>query len=77
MSRPELLEPTTEGGVRYPSVEAFLTGATNVFDVVGRVSGAMRRAGVAQDDIEAFAAQALCTPSSSVTELCARWVAVR
>ncbi len=46
--------------VRYPNIEVELTGQDgNAFFIIGRVSKAMRRAGIAQEDIDAYRTEAM------------------
>lgn len=60
--------------VRHPEVEVVLPSAgSNGFVVVGRVRAAMRRAGISNEEIEAFSKEAA---SGDYEAVAARWVRV-
>jgi hypothetical protein len=47
-------------GPKYPQVKVTLVGEDgNAFSILGRVSKAMRRAGISQEEIQAFMTEAM------------------
>lgn len=65
----------SHGGVRYPEVSVRLVGEDgNAFAIMARVSAAMRRAGVAQAEIDAFRAEAQAGDYDGLLATCLRWV---
>lgn len=62
---------------KYPNVTVTLTGTDgNAFFIIGRVGKAMRNAGVPNDEIEAFRAEAMSGDYDNVLQTCMRWVEV-
>lgn len=62
---------------KYPNVTVTLTGTDgNAFSIIGRVGKAMRNAGVPNDEIEAFRAEAMSGDYDNVLQTCMRWVEV-
>jgi len=63
--------------VRHPEVSVQLTGTDgNAFSVIGRVSNALRRAGVRNGEIDEFTTEATSGDYSNVLATCMRWVNV-
>ena len=62
---------------KYPDVQVQLSGEDgNAFFIIGRVGKAMRQAGVANDDIDAFRKQAMSGDYDNVLATCMKWVVV-
>ena len=62
---------------RYPHVEVALVGEDgNAFFILGRVSAAMRKAGVASGQIEMFRAEAMSGDYDHLLRTCMEWVTV-
>lgn len=62
---------------KYPEVEVQLTGQDgNAFFILGRVSKALRRAGVSQEEIESFRAEATSGDYDHLLQTVVRWVVV-
>ena len=62
---------------KYPDVEVQLTGEDgNALLIVGRVSKALRRAGVSDQEATAFRLEALHGDYDHVLRTCMRWVSV-
>lgn len=62
---------------RYPSIEVQLTGQDgNAMSIVGRVSAALRRGGVAAELIEEFTTEATSGDYDNVIATAGRWVEV-
>lgn len=62
----------------YPDIEVQLSGEDgNSFAILGRVTGAMRRAGVSKEEREAFMAEATAGDYDHVLQTCMRWVGTR
>lgn len=60
-----------------PNITVTLTGTDgNAFFIIGRVGKAMRNAGVPNDEIEAFRAEAMSGDYDNVLQTCMRWVEV-
>lgn len=60
---------------KYPDVTVQLTGEDgNAFFIIGRVSQALRRAGVDNDEIEAFRKEAMSGDYDNVLRTAMRWV---
>jgi hypothetical protein len=61
----------------YPDIEVQLTGEDgNAFFIIGRVTKALRRAGVENDMIESFTNEAMSGDYDNVLTTSMRWVAV-
>lgn len=61
----------------HPEVAVRLTGTDgNAFAILGQVSQALTRAGVQQQDIEAFRAEAMSGTYDNLLATCMRWVTV-
>lgn len=74
--RPPLLEPRASQPY-YPQVHVNLTGHDQtVFHLVAHVAGCMRKAGVLQEQIEAFATDAMNVAPGQVHAVVQRWVEV-
>lgn len=74
MTVPELI-PDPDGPVRYPDVEVELLGHDgNAFAIIGRVQGAMRRAGVRKGEIDAYVELALRGTYDELLQTTMRWV---
>jgi len=66
-----------EREVRYPGVEVRLSGTdSNAYAVLGRVSQALREAGAATVDQEAFLEEATAGDYDHLLQTCMRWVDV-
>jgi len=65
--------------VKYPDVEVQLSGEDgNAFMILGRVSSALRRAGISKDERDALAEQVFaCESYDAVLQLIMRTVATR
>ena len=62
---------------KYPDVQVQLSGEDgNAFFIIGRVGKAMRQAGVANDDIDAFRKQAMSGDYDNVLRTCMEYVSV-
>jgi len=57
----EYIEATNKaGGIKFPQVEVQLSGEDgNAFGIIGRVSKAMKRAGIDKADIDAYTSEAM------------------
>lgn len=63
--------------IRYPEIEVQLSGESgNPEMIIARVSAALRRAGVSQEEIETFRAEAKSGDYDNVIQTCMRWVEV-
>ena len=63
--------------VKYPNVKVKLVGEDgNAFAILGRVSKALRRAGVPGDEVSAFFAEATQGDYDSLLRTCMSWVDV-
>lgn len=62
---------------KYPKVEVQLSGEDgNAFSILGRVSGAMRKAKVPKEDIDAFMKEATSGNYDNLLATCCKWVNV-
>ena len=62
---------------KYPNVTVRLVGEDgNAFFIIGRVGAALRRAGVPNEEIEAFRREAMSGDYDNVLATCLRWVEV-
>lgn len=62
---------------KYPNVEVQLTGEDgNAFFIMGRVSKALRKEGVAKDEIEAFQKEAMSGDYDNLLRTCMKYVNV-
>jgi hypothetical protein len=62
---------------RYPTITVKLVGEDgNSFAILGAVIAAMRRAGVAQDEIDAYRAEATTGDYNYLLQITMRWVEV-
>lgn len=69
--------PETETEPRYPHVEVELVGQDgNAVSIIGRVSSALRRAGVSQEEIAEFTAEAMSGDYENVIRIACAWVEV-
>lgn len=71
---------TLEGsnGPKYPDVSVPMVGQDgNAFFIIGRVTGALRRAGVSQEEISAFTEEAMSGDYDNLLQTVMRWVKVR
>jgi hypothetical protein len=63
--------------VKYPEIEVQLSGEDgNAMMIIGSVRRSLRRAGVSNDEIEAFSNEALSGDYDNVLQTCMRWVSV-
>jgi len=61
---------------KYPNIEVQLSDEDgNAFSIIGRVQRALRRAGVPDDEIKQFAAEAMSGDYDNVLQTTMRWVA--
>ena len=66
-----------KSGPKYPHVHAQLTGEDgNAFAIIGRVRGALARAGVAAAEVRQFTEEATSGDYDHVLQTCMRWVDV-
>jgi len=64
----------TKTGPKYPDIEVQLTGEDgNSFVIIGRCRAAMRRAGVADSEIDAFTTEAKSGDYDGVLRTCLKW----
>lgn len=62
---------------KYPHIEVQLSGEDgNAFAIMGRVSAALRRDGVPQDEVDAFTAQAMSSDYDALLRTAMEWVTV-
>ena len=62
---------------KYPNITVRLVGEDgNAFFIIGRVGAALRRAGVPNEEIEAFRREAMSGDYDNVLATCLRWVEV-
>lgn len=72
-----ILNPDTNGDVRYPSVHVDLLNCDgNAFSILGRVSKEMRRAGVSDNEVSVFTKEAMSGDYDNLLQTCMRWVDV-
>lgn len=63
--------------ILYPDVTVNLVGGTgNAFGIIGKVTGALRRAGVKDPEIDKFTAEATSGNYDNVLRTCMKWVNV-
>jgi hypothetical protein len=61
--------------VRYPDISVSLSGEDgNAFGILGRVTKALRRAGVPKDEIDEFYAEATAGDYDHLLQTVMRWV---
>jgi hypothetical protein len=62
---------------KYPDVTVELTGSDgNAFAIMGKVSKALRRAGIPQDELAAFTAECTSGDYDHLLQTCFAWVDV-
>jgi hypothetical protein len=63
---------------KYPEITAQLSGEDgNVFAVIGRVAAALKKGGVAKEEVDRFREAAMSSDSyDAVLRLCMEWVEV-
>jgi hypothetical protein len=59
---------------KYPQVLVRLDGAGDDFRIIGQVSKAMRRVGIAEEEIENFCDEAISGHDHDLLRICGRWV---
>jgi hypothetical protein len=59
---------------KYPEVLVTLDGAGDDFRIIGQVTKAMRRFGIAEDEIENFCDEAISGRDHDLLRICGRWV---
>jgi hypothetical protein len=59
---------------RYPEVLVRLDGAGDDFRIIGQVTKAMRRAGIAEQEIETFCDEAISGHDHDLLRICGRWI---
>ena len=72
-------QPTdpTSTGVRYPKIKVKLVGTDgNAFSILGNVRKALRKGKVSQEEIDAFATEAMSGDYNNLLATCMRWVDV-
>lgn len=63
--------------VKYPNVRVQLSGEDgNAFSIIGRVSNALRKAGVSEAEIEEYRREAMSGGYDNVLQTAMRWVEV-
>ena len=63
--------------VKYPHIEVELVGHDgNAFAILGRITAAMRRAGVSKDERDAFIAEATAGDYDHLLQTAMKWVDV-
>lgn len=63
--------------VKYPDVQVRLVGEDgNAFAIMGRVATALRRAGVSNEEIEAYYAESTSSDYDNLLRTATRWVQV-
>ncbi len=63
--------------VKYPDIKVQLVGEDgNAFVVLGKVLRAMRRAGIDQDELDAFQKEATSGDYDHLLQTCMKWVTV-
>lgn len=66
-----------EDNVKYPEIKVKLVGSDgNAFAVMGKVAGALRRAGVSQEERDQFFAEATSGDYNHLLQVCMEWVTV-
>lgn len=78
MNEKTLLVPDLTGPIRYPEVRAALVGQDgNVFNLIGIVSRALKRAGVSADERDAFPREVMAAENyDAALQVMMRWVTV-
>lgn len=62
---------------RFPEIEVQLSGGdSNAFAIIGKVSRALRRAGLSEDVAKEFRAEATSGDYDHLLQTCIRWVDV-
>jgi hypothetical protein len=62
---------------KYPDVEVQLSGEDgNAYFIIARVRKALRKAGVQDDELDAFSKEAMSGDYDNVLQACMRWVSV-
>lgn len=65
----------TQGGVKHPQVHVQLVGRDgNAFAILGRVCTAMRKAGVADQEVKQFTREATSGDYNHLLRTCMQWV---
>jgi hypothetical protein len=59
---------------KHPEIVVKLDGAGDDFRIIGQVSKAMRRGGIAEDEIENFCDEAISGHDRDLLRICGRWV---
>lgn len=63
--------------VKYPKVKVKLTGSDgNAFAILGKVSGALRHAGVSEGIINNFKTEAMASTYDKLLQVCFDWVVI-
>ena len=63
--------------VKYPDIEVRLSGEDgNAFFIIGRVSKALKQAGVPADEVDEFLSEAMSGDYDHLLQTCIRWVEV-
>jgi hypothetical protein len=59
---------------RYPEILMRLDGAGDDFRIIGQVTKAIRRAGIAEQEIETFCDEAMSGHDHDLLRICGPWV---
>jgi hypothetical protein len=59
---------------KHPELIVRLDGAGDDFHIIGQVTKAMRRFGIAEDEIETFFDEAISGHDHDLLRICGRWV---
>lgn len=69
--------PVASFEVKYPEIEVTLVGEDgNAFNLIGKVQGALRKAGVSKEEIAEFNKEATSGDYDHVIQTCMSWVTV-
>jgi hypothetical protein len=69
------MNDATASGPKYPEIEVQLSGEDgNAFAVMGKVTKAMQRGGVSQEERDAYMAEAMSGDYDNLIQVTMRWV---
>jgi hypothetical protein len=72
------MNETEQIGPKYPEVEIQLTGEDgNVFNIIGRCTGAARRAGIPKEEISVFRNEMMSGDYDHALQTVMRWFTTR
>jgi hypothetical protein len=67
----------TQSAVKYPDIKVELIGADgNAFAIIGKVSGALRKAKISSEEVKAFQDEVVSGDYDNLLVTCMRWVTV-